>query len=399
MNVFARAARTVAAILTVATLVTPPLAAQAPPVTISAVLSLTGGAASIGTDEAAALRVYESVVNRQGGINGTPVHFAVLDDQSSPQVAVQLATTVLATHPPLMLGSSLAGTTQAMVPLFKNGPVLYASTPVIYPDKGSFVFAAGVSSRHTTAAAMRYFRMKGLTRFALVTTNDASGQDYLRTTDLALGLPENKNVSVVDRESFTPTDISIAPQVEKIKASGAQALLIYATGAPFGTVLRGLFDAGVSLPIDTTGPNFNPVLLDRFKTFMPKSEMIIGGASFFKRDRKAGDPLKAAIDEFYDALGANGIKPTASHVFTWDPAHIAIAALRKFGTGMTAVQFRDYVNGLHDFAGVAGLYDFRNSDGHGLTQDSVVVIRYNPNGINGEGIVVSDQGGAPRPGM
>ena len=66
---------------------------------------------------------------------------------------------------------------------------------------------------------------------------------------------------------------------------------------------------------------------------------------------------------------------------------------------MTAAQLRDYVNGLHDFAGVAGLYDFRNSDGHGLTQDSVVVIRYNPNGINGEGIVVSEQGGAPLPGI
>jgi len=86
--------------------------------------------------------VYETVVNRQGGINGSQVHFNVLDDQSSPQVAVQLATTVLAAHPPIMLGSSLAGTTQAMAALFKNGPVLYASTPVIYPDKGGYVFAA-----------------------------------------------------------------------------------------------------------------------------------------------------------------------------------------------------------------------------------------------------------------
>ncbi len=376
-----------------------PSTAQPAPYTLSAVLSLTGGAASIGQDEAAALKAYETVVNKQGGINGRPVHFAILDDQSSPQVAVQLATTIIADRPPVVFGSSLAGTTQAMAPLFKNGPVLYASTPVVYPEKGSYMFAAGVSSRYTTAAAMRYFRLRGYTKLALVTTNDASGQDYLRTTDLALALPENAAVSVVDRESFTPTDISIAPQVSKIKASGAQALLIYATGAPFGTVLRGLYDAGVSLPIDTTGPNFNPVLLERFKTFMPKSEMIIGGASFFKRDRKAGDVLKAPIDEFYDALAANGIKPTASHVFTWDPAHITIAALRKFGTGMTAAQFRDYVNGLHDFAGVAGLYDFRDSDGHGLTQNSVVVIRYNPNGINGEGIVVSDQGGNPLPGM
>src|SRR5665213_681902 len=123
MRAFVRSARIAAAVMAVATLVTPPLAAQPQPFTISAVLSLTGGAASIGTDEAAALRVYETVVNRQGGINGTPVHFAVLDDQSSPQVAVQLATTILATHPSVMLGSSLAGPTQAMIPLFKNGPV------------------------------------------------------------------------------------------------------------------------------------------------------------------------------------------------------------------------------------------------------------------------------------
>jgi branched-chain amino acid transport system substrate-binding protein len=394
---FARAGRSAAAVLAVVTLIAAPVAAQPQPFTISAVLSLTGGAASVGTDEAAALRVYETVVNRQGGINGTPVHFAVLDDQSSPQVAVQLATTVLATHPAVMFGSSLAGTTQAMVPLFKSGSVLYASTPVIYPERGSFVFDAGVQSQHTAAAAMRYFRMRGLTRFALVTTNDASGQDYLRATDLALALPENKTVSIVDRESFTPTDISVAPQIAKIKASGAQALLVYATGAPFGTVLRGLFDAGLNLPIDTTGPNINPAFLDHFKTFMPTGELIIGGASFFKHDRKAGDPLKVPIDEFYAALGANGIKPSASDVFTWDPAHIAVAALRKFGTGMTGEQFRDYVNALHGFAGVAGVYDFRNSDGHGLKQDSVVVVRYNPS--TGEGVVVSEQGGAPLPGI
>jgi branched-chain amino acid transport system substrate-binding protein len=398
MNALLRSARAAAALL-VALACASPGAAQPAPYVLSAVLSLTGGAASIGQDEAAALRAYEIVVNKNGGIKGTPLHFAILDDQSSPQVAVQLATTILAAHPPLVFGSSLAGTTQAMAPLFKDGPVLYASTPVVYPDKGSYEFAAGVSSRYTTAAAMRYFRLKGITKLALLITNDASGQDYSRATDLGLALPENKTVSVVDRESFTPSDINVAPQIAKIKASGAQAILVYATGAPFGTVLRGMYDAGLSLPIQTTGPNFNPVLLERFKTFMPSSEMIIGGASFFKRERPASDPLKAPIDEFYSALAAIKVKPTASHVFTWDPAHIAVAALRKFGTGMTAAQFRDYVSGLHDFAGVAGMYDFRNGDGHGLTQDSVVIIRYNPSGINGEGIVASDQGGAPLAGI
>ncbi len=390
------AVRIIALIALLAVAATAPLQAQnASPYTFGAILSLTGPAASIGQDEAAALTAYEKVVARQGGINGQPVHFQIYDDESQPQVAVQLANTLLAQHPLAVFGSSLAGTTQAMIPLFKNGPILYGSTPVIYPESGGNVFAAGVSSRYTTAAVMRYFRLKGITRIAMIVTNDASGQDYTRLTEFALALPENKTMSLVDRESFTPTDISVASQIAKIKASNPQALLVWATGAPFGTVLQAMHDSGLSIPIDTTGPNLNPVLLQRFKAYLPTSEMVIGGASFFKRDRAANDPLKAPIDEFYDALGAAGIKPTASHEFTWDPARIVVSTLRKLGPSATAAQLRDAISQLHDFPGVGGMYDFRSGDQHGLTQDSIVVIRYDPTSANGQGQIVSEQGGAP----
>lgn len=385
---------TLIAILALAS--TAPLGAQnASPYTFGVILSLTGPAASIGQDEAAALVAYEKVVSRSGGINGQAVHFQIYDDESQPQVAVQLANTLLAQHPLAVFGSSLAGTTQAMIPLFKNGPILYASTPVIYPDSGSNVFAAGVSSRYTTAAVMRYFRLKGITRLAMIVTNDASGQDYTRLTEFALGLPENKTMSLVDRESFTPTDISVASQISKIKASNPQALLVWATGAPFGTVLQAMHESGLSIPIDTTGPNLNPVLLQRFKAYLPTSEMVIGGASFFKRDRAANDPLKVPIDEFYKALGAAGIKPTASHEFTWDPARIVVSTLRKLGPSATAAQLGEAIAQLHDFPGVGGMYDFRSGDQHGLTQDSIVVIRYDAGAANGQGLIVSEQGGAP----
>jgi ABC-type branched-subunit amino acid transport system substrate-binding protein len=301
----------------------------------------------------------------------------------------------LAKHPVAVIGSTLVGPTQAIAPLFKDGPVLYGSTPLFYPDKGGFIFSAGASSRFNTAATMRYFRMKGLTRFAFITTTDASGQDYLRTLDFALALPENKNVTVVDREVFNPSDISAASQAAHIKSSTAQVVYAYATGAPFGTVLRALSDAAVDLPVITAGPNINPVLLDRFRSFLPKADLVIGGASFLNRDRKPGDPLKGPIDDFYQELAGLGVRqPNVAHAFTWDPARIIVGGLRKLGPNATPSQLRDYIAGLNGFAGVSGVYDFRIGDQHGLTQDAQVVIQYDPS-APGNLRVVSRQGGAP----
>lgn len=368
--------------------------AQPKPYTIDVILSLTGSAASLGGSEAASLAAYEKLANRQGGIRGTPVHFEISDDQSNAATAVQLASAILVRHPAIVMGSSLVGPTQAMESLFRDGPVLFASTPLLYPDKGSYIFAAGASSRHSVAAAVRYFRMSGLTKIAMLTTADASGQDNLHSLDLAMQLPENKSMQVVDREQFAIGDISATPAVTRIKNSGAEVLFAFPTGAPFGTALRAIYDSGLDLPIDTAGPNLDPVLLERFKAFLQRSQLVIANASFFNRDRKANDPLKAPIDEFYGELQAAGIKPTVAHAFTWDPARIIISALRKFGTGATPAQIRDYVATLHDFPGVSGVYDFRIGDQHGLTQDAEVVIRYDPTSPNGQRIV-SQQGGAP----
>ena len=371
-----------------------PVTAQPKPFVLDAILGLTGTAAAIGADEAAGLSAYEKVVNRTGGLRGQPIHFEIVDDQSNAAVAVQLATAILAKHPIAVIGSSLVGPSQAMAPLFKSGPVLYAVTPLMYPDKGSYIFGAGAATRLNAAATMRYFRLKGLTKFGFITTNDASGQDYNRAIDSAAALAENKSVSVVDRETFSVADLNIAAQIAHLKAANPQVIFAYVTGTPFGTVLQGLSDAGIDVPVITAGVNFNPVLLDRFKTYLPKSEMVVGVASFFNQNRARGDVLKGPIDEFYQALGAAGIKPTAAMAYTWDPARIIISGLRKLGPNATPEQLRDYIANLHGFAGVSGAYDFSVGDQHGLTQDAQIVVRYDPTAPGGTK-VVSQQGGAP----
>ena len=59
--------------------------------------------AFLGKQEAEALRVFQDEINRAGGINGRQLRIVISDDQTNPQLAVQLMTGVLENHPAIVL--------------------------------------------------------------------------------------------------------------------------------------------------------------------------------------------------------------------------------------------------------------------------------------------------------
>jgi branched-chain amino acid transport system substrate-binding protein len=370
--------------------------AQAPgPYTIDVIVSLTGSAAFAGKNEADAIRLYEGVANRQGGIRGRPVHFQIFDDQSLPALTIQLATGMLAKHPAVVLGCTFAPGCSAIAPLFANGPaVLYAFSPGFTPPGGGYVFLPIYSIEHGVGAQVRFFAERGLTRLAVISGTDASGQGNDRATDDVVKRLENRNVRIVAYEHFNPTDLSVAAQVARIKAAAPQALLVWANGTPFGTVLHGLADAGLDLPIGTSAANMVAEQLAGYGSVLPR-ELIFGGQSFLNADRPRGDPLKEPVDELTSAFANAGIKPTVVAGLAWDPAKIVVAALRRLGPDATGAQLHAYLENLHGFAGAGGIYDFRSGDQHGLTQAAVVLVRWDA--PRGTYVVVSRQGGAPLP--
>ena len=147
------------------------------PYELNVILPLTGGAAFLGQTEWRTLQVLERFENSSGGIQGRPIHLAVQDDQTSPQLGVQLANQVLAKKVPVLLGSALVAICRAMAPLMKAGPVMYCFSPGIHPDEGSYVFTSGVSTHDLAQAGITFFRAKGWTRLAVLTSTDATGQD------------------------------------------------------------------------------------------------------------------------------------------------------------------------------------------------------------------------------
>lgn len=369
----------VAAAVLLAVGIGPVASAPAQPYVIPVIVPITGNSNSIGALVGDTLRVFERNANAHGGLRGQPIHFDIHDDNSQLVTAVQLLSTIVAQHPPVILGPTPTQSCKALAALVeKNGPVLYCATPGVNPAAGSFVFCSAMALPQFDRGIIGYMRLKGYKRLAIISSTDSSGQTNDEATRAILALPESRDLQVVAWEHINPADISAAAQAARIKAAGAQGIVAWVAGPTFGTVLRAFHDVGLDLPTTASGANVNPDELSQFASFSP-TELSLPGFAFLLPSALQPKQLRGPISDMQAAYRREGaeISPGGTG-YIWDAALIVLSGLRKIGPGATADQLRSYILGLHNFAGVNGIYDFGSGDQHGLSDKNTVMISFDP---------------------
>lgn len=366
--------------------------AAAEPYEIDAILPLTGQAAFIGKGSAEGLQAAELTVNKAGGIKGRPVKFVVADDQSNPQIDVQLAGALIAKHVPIILGSAVVAGCNAIVPLVKNGPVLYCLSPALHPEPHSYVFSTSIAASDTLMVALRYARLRGWTRIATIMPTDATGQEADKSVDAALALPENKTLTIADREHFNLGDVSVTAQLARIRAANPQFLIAWVSGTATGTVFRGLTESAYDVPVLTSNANATYGQMRQLAGVLPQRLYFAGLPSMMPNDI-IDRATKKAVDTYDAALSSIGIVPEVVQSSAWDPALIVVDALRNLGTETSADRLRDYIANLHGWVGTNGPYDFRAFPQRGLGPSAAAVVRWDR--TKGSWIAVSKPGGNP----
>ena len=348
------------------------LGAAPEPFTIDVVLPLTGAGAFAGMAEQRAIQRFEATQGGEG-IGGRPIHFVFHDDGSNPQTAVQLATQIVAAKPPVLIGSALVGMCNAMAPLMKRGPVMYCTSPGIYPPAGSFVFSSSNATRDLMATQVRFFRLKGWTRVALITSTDASGQDAAKHAHAVFADPENASMQIVSEATFNPTDVSTSAQVQRIKGAAPQAVIAWSTGAAIGTVFRAMADATIDVPVATTDGNMTYAAMQQYADILPR-QLYIPSPDWPRSDKLGEVPaVAAAKDAFFAAYDGTGAQPDGPSSFAWDPTLLVVTALRRAGPDATAEQVRAVLAAMTGVAGSQGVYDFTKAPQRGLDDSNVVV--------------------------
>lgn len=368
--------------------------AQPAPFEINVMISQSGAAAFLGKEQVETYTILEQLVNRTGGIRGRPLRFVFHDDQSKPQVGLQLVNDMIARKVPVIIGSSFAAVCNAVAPLVKdNGPVLYCLSPGIHPASGGYVFASSVSTRDIAAVMVRYLRDRKLDRVAIITATDQSGQDFEGAFDAALQSSRNGALQVVDREHFGPSDISVTAQMARIKASDPQALFAWGVGTPFGTLLQGIQESGIRVPVLSSNGNMISAQLAQYARYMP-DEMLFPGTTVLAHGTAPSAPMRAKQAVFYKAFEEAGIKPDNPNNTAWDPANLIIDAFRALGTDADAAAIRAFIRNQRAWVGINGVYDYDDAEQRGIGGNAIVIYRFDAK--QAAFVPMSRPGGTPR---
>jgi ABC-type branched-subunit amino acid transport system substrate-binding protein len=198
-------------------------------------IALSGPAASYGTI-ANAENAYFTYVNNNGGVNGRKITFKILDDGYNPAKTVPLTHQLVESDQVFAMFSGLGTQTQTSVRDYLNSkkvPQLFVATgaTTFNRDFGSNGWTLGWQPPYQGEGAI-YARdvvqNKPGAKVGILYQNDDYGADYVK--GLTQGLGSNASM-IVDKESYdvTAPAPSIASQLSKIKAAGADTLFIFAT--------------------------------------------------------------------------------------------------------------------------------------------------------------------------
>ena len=86
----------------------------------------------------------------------------------------------------------------------------------------------------------------------------------------------------------------------RMKAAAPDVLLTFTVGTPFGTLLKGVHDAGLDIPVYGSGGNFTYAQMQQYASFLPK-ELFLNGSRGITPDPTATGAVKRAQDVYFNA--------------------------------------------------------------------------------------------------
>ena len=359
-----------------------------------------GHASFLGTEEAAAFNALAKHVNATGGIDGHPLAFAISDNQSTASTSVSLASPLVGQAPVLLVGSITSTDKPVDDLVTSGGPVVYDLSPGDHPALGSYVYSSSNSTINQTQAFINFAESKGWKKVAVINSTDSSGQDGWTNIQRAVA-GSNGAVTITDHEAFDPTAVSVTTQLSKIKATNPQAVLVWTTGTPLGTVLSGMQQLGMnSLPTMTTNGNASYSEMQKLAGELP-GQLYFPGAPFMVGPQDLTGQTKTEVQAFDTAMQAAGQKvPDEGDALAWDPGLDLVSALRKLGTSATASQIHHRPHRVADQLRQDQRHlqlhpDKSISDNRGLTITSVYIAQWSKS--QGEWTAASGPAGKGNP--
>ncbi|MFQ5399965.1 MAG: ABC transporter substrate-binding protein [Anaerolineae bacterium] len=370
--------------------VPPALYAEAPtvglretgePYKIGVFFSVTGPASSLGVPERDTALMLVDQVNTKGGLLGPdgklhPVEAIIEDDQTSTDEALLIVKRFIEQeNVPIIVGGTASGislavidtVTEAQVPFISNA----SSSAIIQPvEERHWIFKTPQTNLPVAQVQGDWMVANGITKIASFGVNNGFGVDSmgaLQTVAADLG------IEIVWEGTFEPGDTDFTAQLTQIAGSGAEALIVHATpgeGAPLTVQFR---DLALDMPILHNHGIGNQAFIDLAGdaaegVLFPIGKLLVADGLPDTDPQKA--TLLQYVADYTEFTG--GATPSTFGGHAWDSMQMAFSALQAVGPDPTAI--RDYLEGIHNFAGISGIFNLSDQDHNGIGKESLVLV-------------------------
>ncbi len=338
--------------------VTPHAVAQAAPagepIRIGALLSTTGGLASVGIPEREGVLLAQKVINSRGGINGRPLEIVMEDDGSSPDSAVSKANALIHTQKvraivgPSGIAQTVAvgGITQAQkLPLMAFSGI----GPAVERER-TCVFHLTPSQELNARAVLSYARDTGVKKVGVM--HDSGYGQVIWNAMKDLGQEYGVSFVLVEKFEIAATDVTT--QAAKMRAANPDAIIVVSTSA---TAFRNVRQVKIEVPIIAVHGTASYELV---KAMGEAADNVVHSEFLV-----AEDPLPAQ-KEFVDAYKKEyGKLPKHFSAAAWDAVMALSESIKANGADVSNEKLCSAMK--RTYAGATTRYDFAAADMGGIT--------------------------------
>jgi len=341
--------------------------------------ALAGNASQYGVAIRKGFELVAGEINGAGGVNGQKLELVIEDEQGKKEEAINVFKKLIFQDKVLMLfGPTLSNSAQASDPVAQGAKVVVfgtSNTADGITSIGNYVFRNSVTEADILPVTLNTAAQKtGLKKVAVLYGNDdiftKSGYDNFKKALQELKIP------VTTTETFAKGDVDFKPQLTKIKASNADAIVMSALVAEGAPVMVQARQLGMMLPfIGGNGMN-SPRVLELAKEH--SDNLWVGSPWSMENPAAENKRFIAAYQK------AHGSPPDQFTAQAYDAMYILAQALKKTKlSGKVEADRKSLRDALPaaQWSGATGPFKFRQavgrdgkSAGYDAVQTAIVMV-------------------------
>lgn len=352
-------------------LVTGALFAQAEPIKVGAIFSITGPASFLGAPEEKTAQMLVKKINDEGGVNGQKIELIVKDSGGNPEKCVSFAKQLIEEEQVLaIIGPSTSGETMAIKQLCEENKMILiscAAAEVITNPVAKYVFKTAPKDSDAVRWIYKTMKDKGITKIAVLSSNDGYGgagkkqlEDLAKTEGMTILINE-----VYDKQVTDLTDI-----LTKVKGTaGVQAVVNWSIVPAQSILAKNMVQQQMNIPLFQSHGFANRKYVEAAGT-TAEGLLFPAGRIIVAEELPDSHPQKKVLVAYktaYESQFKEDVSTFGGHPY--DAFLILVEAIKKAGS-TDRDKVRDAIEGIQGLVGTAGVFNFSPEDHTGLGMDA-----------------------------